>query len=144
MAVKKVMKKRPARSGLATEDSDVDVDSTEEEEEQEETEEETEVFEVVTKRLVAPRFQGITKTILSGVDEMTKITFFSKNPELEVCTIDTTDIESKVVTIKVLPHDWATDLAIDIWDEMNVDALDPNTCNPKEDGWVCTYPLEYN
>lgn len=142
MAVKKVMKKRPARSGAIADDSDVDIDSTEEETDEEEETEESEVFEVVTKRLVAPRYQGITKTILTGLEEMTIIVFFSKNPELEVCTIDTTDIESEVVTIKVLPHDWATDLAIDIWDSVEVDALDPNTCNPKEDGWVCTFPLE--
>ena len=141
MAVKK-MKKRPARAGGATVDSDVDIDSTEEETEEEEAE--AEVLEVVTKRLVAPRLQGITKTILSGVDEMTKITFFSNNPELEVCTIDTTDIESEVVTVKIIPHAWATDLAIDIWDSIEVDALDPNTCNPNEDGWVCTYPMEFN
>ena len=139
MAVKK-MKKRPARAGDTSIDSDVDIDSTEEEIE----EEEAEALEVVTKRLVAPRFQGITKTILSGVDELTKITFFSNNPELEVCTIDTTDIESEVVTVKILPHAWATDLAIDIWDSIEVDALDPNTCNPIEDGWACTYPMEFN
>ena len=144
MAVKKVMKKRPARAGAIADDSDVDIDSTEEEADEEEETEEAEVWEVVTKRLVAPRFQGITKTILSGVDEMTKITFFSNNPELEVCTIDTTDIESEVVTVTVLPHAWATDLAIDIWDSIEVDALDPNTCNPVEDGWACTYPLELN
>ena len=142
MAVKKVMKKRPARSGAIADDSDVDIDSTEEETDEEEETEEDAVFEVATKRLVAPRYQGITKTILTGLEEMTKIIFFSKNPELEVCTIDTTDIESEVVTIKILPHDWATDLAIDIWDSIEVDALDPNTCNPKEDGWVCTFPLE--
>ena len=142
MAVKKVMKKRPARSGAIADDSDVDIDSTEEETDEEEETEEDAVFEVATKRLVAPRYQGITKTILTGLEEMTKIIFFSKNPELEVCTIDTTDIESEVVTIKILPHDWATDLAIDIWDSVEVDALDPNTCNPKEDGWVCTFPLE--
>ena len=142
MAVKKVMKKRPARAGAIADDSDVDIDSTEEETDEEEETEEDAVFEVATKRLVAPRYQGITKTILTGLEEMTKIIFFSKNPELEVCTIDTTDIESEVVTIKILPHDWATDLAIDIWDSIEVDALDPNTCNPKEDGWVCTFPLE--
>ena len=142
MAVKKVMKKRPARSGAIADDSDVDIDSTEEETDEEEETEEDAVFEVATKRLVAPRYQGITKTILTGLEEMTKIIFFSKNPELEVCTIDTTDIESEVVTIKILPHDWATDLAIDIWDSIEVDALDPNTCNPVEDGWACTFPLE--
>lgn len=144
MAMKK---KRSTRGGAQTSKADDDVlDTTLPEDEEdmgEEEEESDELLEVITKRLVAPRFQGITKTILSGVDIMTKITFFSKIPEAEVCVVDTTNTEDEIVVVTVHAHPWATDLAIDIWDEIEVDALDPNTCNPSEDGWVCTYPMEY-
>ena len=142
MAMKKM---RSTRGGAQTSTTDDDVLSTDlpEEEEGEEDAESEEPLEVVTKRLVAPRLQGITKTILSGIDEMTKITFFSKIPEAEVCVIDTTNTEDEIVVVTVHAHPWATDLAIDIWNEVEVDALDPNTCNPSEDGWVCTYPMQY-
>lgn len=138
MAVKK--KKRPPRDGaLATAVTDAEDNSAEETEEQEETAE----LEVVKKRLVAPRYQGITKTILSGVDEMMIITFFSKTPEEEVCVIDTTNTNEEKVIITVNAHPWAQDLANDIWESIEVDAVDPSTVDVNTEGWVCEYPMVF-
>ncbi len=146
MAVKKVVK-RPARAGAPKPDSDDnDVDNSTEfeaEEAEEETQEEV-VHEVVTKRLVAPRVQGIVKTILSGIDEKMVVTFFSKVPEEEVCIVDTTNTEEETATITVYAHPWAVELANSIWEEIDVDAQDPNTVNVEADGWVCTYPMLFD
>ena len=145
MAIKKKIAKRPARAGAPVSDSDEnDVDSSTEFEDESDFAEEEEVeLEVVTRRLVAPRVQGIVKTILAGIDEMTIVVFFSKVPEAEVCTVDTTNTEDESVKITVHPHPWAAELAGLIWDEIDVDALDPNTVNVETDGWVCTYPMEF-
>ena len=147
MAIKKKVVKRPARAGASVSDlDDNDVDSSTEVEDESdfaEEEEEQVELEVVTRRLVAPRNQGIVKTILSGIDEMTVVVFFSKVPEAEVCTVDTTNTEDESVKITVHPHPWAVELAAMIWDEIDVDAQDPNTVDIETDGWVCTYPMEF-
>ena len=99
-------------------------------------------FEVVTKRLVAPRFQGIVKTIQAGVEEKTITTFFSKNPETEVCTVDNS-VPEKGIVLTIQPHGWADELAQAIWDEIEVKGLDPFINNdPSTDGWKCVIPAD--
>lgn len=147
MAVKKVQ--RPARAGAPkpVTDSVVDEDTIEDDE-QEETEEETDTdefgeLEVAKRRLVAPRVQGITKFLFGSVEEMSIVTFFSKNPEQELCTVDSTNMEEEKIVVTVLPHPWATELAIDIYDSLEVDAIDPNTITPETDGWVAVIEASF-
>ena len=150
MAVKKVQ--RPARAGAVKPVTDSVVDNdTIEDDEQEETDSEEEFgedefgeLEVATKRLVAPRVQGITKFLFGSVEEMSIVTFFSKNPEQELCTVDSTNIDEEKIVVTVLPHPWATELAIDIYDSLEVDAIDPNTITPETDGWVAVIEASFN
>lgn len=148
MAVKnKKPKKRPARAGAVSGSSSAPADTDAEETESEEAEEEAEATEldIVTKRLIAPRAQGIVKTILAGIDEMTIVQFYAKsaNGEMLVCTVDTTDTSDEIVVVKVEPHDWAEELSQGIWDAVDVEGQDPNIANVTEDGWSCTYPMVF-
>jgi len=139
MALKKM---RPPRSGTVPELGEsavADNDSAEQQEEEEEA-----GLEVQHKKLHAQRWQGIVKTLLVGIDEMSVYTFISsKDPELVVAIIDSASTNGKV-TITVKAHPWATELAVGFWDEIDLDGLDPNTCDPNEDGWIAEYKIKYS
>lgn len=148
MAVKKQKSvKRPARAGAPQTPTDdlLDEDSELESEEEESEDDEVAVpLEVVTRRLVAPRAQGIVKTISAGVDEMTIINFYARSgggAEQLVCTVNTTDIDNDTATVTVEAHEWAEAIANGIWEAIECDAVDPNTVNLTEDGWACTYEM---
>lgn len=100
--------------------------------------------ELLERRLVAPRWQGIMKMVLEGVDDMSEVTIVSKTPADEtVCVIDTAS-DSDSTTITIYPHPWAAELAQAIWDEIDCDAIDPATADPNADGWACSFEKGYD
>lgn len=147
MAVKKKRSvKRPARAGAPqTQTTDIsDEDSENESEEEVFDDEEVAPLDVVTKRLVAPRAQGIVKTVASGIDEMAIISFYARSgggAEELVCTVNTTDIDNDIATITVEAHEWAEAIANGLWEEIECDAVDPNTVSVTTEGWACTYSM---
>jgi hypothetical protein len=143
----KAKNKRPVRGGAGVTGKAKDAPEADDYEADDDDEYEADAgdsnLELLERRLVAPRWQGIMKMILDGVDDMSEITIVSKTPADEtVCVIDSgSDSDSTVITIH--PHPWAAELAQAIWDEIDCDGLDPATVDPIGDGWVCKFEKTY-